>query len=169
MGTEMSVASNARETVRAAFYTLLMISTVSCVGLAADECGSAELRLVLHEKNPQVIRSLEKQWTQAYASRDTERLSCILGDDFEIGSMPDQGFATHNKQHVLEWVATRTGSAELEQLLIKPHDGTVMAIGVYSVRRDGKLVSRFQFTDVFVYRSNRWQAVARAIAELPLK
>jgi len=134
-----------------------------------DECGSAEPRVDIHDKNPQIIRSLEQQWAQAYANRDTAWLSCILGDDFEIGSMPDQACATHSKQNVLDWVATRTGSAELELLQIKPHDNTVMARGVYSVRRGGKLVSRFQFTDVFVYRSSRWQAVARTIAELPLK
>jgi hypothetical protein len=83
--------------------------------------------------------------------------------------MPDQGFAVHDKHHVLEWVETRTGSAELEQIQTRSFDNTVLAKGIYAVRAGGRLLSRFQFTDVFVYRSNRWQAVARTIAELPLK
>jgi hypothetical protein len=155
--------------VRAFFQVLLIISAVSSVSVATDECSSAELRAVLHDKSPQVIRALEEQWAKAYANRDTATLNCILADDFEIGSMPDQVLAVHDKHRVLAWVLTRTGSAELEHLQTRPFDSTVLARGVYAVRAGGRLVSRFQFTDVFVYRSNRWQAVARTIAELPLK
>ena len=155
--------------MRAFFQVLLIISAVSSVSVATDECSSAELRAVLHDKSPQVIRALEEQWAKAYANRDTATLNCILADDFEIGSMPDQVLAVHDKHRVLAWVLTRTGSAELEHLQTRPFDSTVLARGVYAVRAGGRLVSRFQFTDVFVYRSNRWQAVARTIAELPLK
>jgi len=155
--------------VRAFFQVLLIISVVSSVSVATDDCRSAELRAVLHDKSPQVIRALEEQWAKAYANRDTARLKCILADDFEIGSMPDQVLAVHDKHRVLAWVLTRTGSAELEHLQTRPFDSTVLARGIYAVRAGGRLVSRFQFTDVFVYRSNRWQAVARTIAELPLK
>ena len=155
--------------MRAFFQVLLIISAVSSVSVATDECSSAELRAVLHDKSPQVIRALEEQWAKAYANRDTATLNCILADDFEIGSMPDQVLAVHDKHRVLAWVLTRTGSAELEHLQTRPFDSTVLARGVYAVRAGGRLVSRFQFTDVFVYRSNRWQAVARTIADLPLK
>jgi len=155
--------------VRAFFQVLLIISAVSSVSVATDECSSAELRAVLHDKSPQVIRALEEQWAKAYANRDTATLNCILADDFEIGSMPDQVLAVHDKHRVLAWVLTRTGSAELEHLQTRPFDSIVLARGVYAVRTGGMLVSRFQFADVFVYRSNRWQAVARTIADLPLK
>lgn len=155
--------------MRAFFQVLLIISAVSSVSVATDECSSAELRAVLHDKSPQVIRALEEQWAKAYANRDTATLNCILADDFEIGSMPDQVLAVHDKHRVLAWVLTRTGSAELEHLQTRPFDSTVLARGVYAVRTGGMLVSRFQFADVFVYRSNRWQAVARTIADLPLK
>ena len=155
--------------MRACLQVLLIISAVSSESVATDECSSAELRAVLHDKSPQVIRALEEQWAKAYANRDTATLNCILADDFEIGSMPDQVLAVHDNHRVLAWVLTRTGSAELEHLQTRPFDSTVLARGVYAVRAGGRLVSRFQFTDVFVYRSNRWQAVARTIAELPLK
>ena len=155
--------------MRACLQVLLIISAVSSESVATDDCSSAELRAVLHEKSSQVIKVLEEQWAKAYASRDTARLNCILADDFEISSMPDEILAVHDKHHVLEWVVTRTGSAELEHLQTRPFDSIVLARGVYAVRTGGMLVSRFQFADVFVYRSNRWQAVARTIADLPLK
>jgi len=155
--------------VRTFLQVLLIISAVSSESVATDDCNSAELRALLHDKSPQVIRALEEQWAKAYVNRDTAGLNCILADDFEIDSMRDQGFAVHDKHHVLEWVATRTGSAELEQIQTRSFDNTVLAKGVYAVRTGGRLLSRFHFTDVFVYRRDRWQAVARTIAELPVK
>jgi Domain of unknown function (DUF4440) len=149
-----------------AFLVVIFISSASN---AADECSSAGLRSVLHDSNPQVVKTLENQWALAYAKRDAALLNCILAEDFEIGSMPAQGFEIHDRQHVLEWLATRTGSAELEQLQIKPYGPAVVARGVYSVRRDRKLVSRFQFADFFLYREGRWQAVARTLAQLPVQ
>lgn len=153
--------------MRRAFWAFLIVSTVSYAGLAADECASADLRLVLHDRNPKAVRTLEDRWAQAYANRDTAALNCIFAADFEISFMPDQGLEVHNKLHVLQWVVTRDGSAELERIQIKSHHTAVVARGAYSVRRDGKVVSRFQFTDFFVYRDNRWQAVARILAQLP--
>ena len=155
--------------MRTFLQVLLIIGAVSSESVATDDCNSAELRAVLHDKSPQVMRAIEEQWAKAYANRDTAGLDCILADDFEIDSMPNQGFAVHDKHHVLEWVATRTGSAELEQIQTRSFDNTVLAKGVYAVRTGGRLLSRFQFTDVFVYRRDRWQAVARTIAELPVK
>ena len=93
-------------------------------------------------------------------------LNCILAEDFEIGSMPAQSLVLHRRQYV-QGLTTRTGSAELEQLQIKPYGTAVVSRGVYSVRRDQKLVSRFQFADFFLYREGRWEAVARVLSSCP--
>src|SRR5215472_8538246 len=152
--------------MRRSLIAFLILISVPCAGLGLDECSSADLRLHLHAKDPQVVKTLEDQWARAYEHRDTAVLNCILADDFEIYSMPSQDFQPHDKRAVLEWVASRTGSAELDQLQTKPYGFAVLARGVYSVRQDGKVVSRFQFTDFFVYRRNRWQAVSRVLAQL---
>ena len=77
--------------MRTFLQVLLIISAVSSESVATDDCNSAELRAVLHDKSPQVIRALEELWAKAYANRDTAGLNCILADDFEIDSMPDHG------------------------------------------------------------------------------
>lgn len=150
-----------------ASYVVLALIILLRAG-PAEECGRADLRLTLNDKNPQVVQTLEEHWMQAYASRDAALLGCLLADDFEISSIFDGNLELHNKQHVLEWVASRTGSAELERLQIKSHGTAVVARGVYSVRRGAKLVSRFQFADFFVYQDGRWQAIARTLAQLPV-
>ena len=154
--------------MRSAMFAFLLVGFVSCVSLAADRCGSGELGRVLRDNHTQVIKTLEDRWLHGYAARDTELLNCILAGDFQIGSMPDQTIKLHDKQQVLEWVKRRTGSVELDRVEIQSYGTAVIARGVYSVYENTKLVSRFQFTDFFVYRAHRWQAVARTLAELPL-
>jgi hypothetical protein len=146
----------------------LVASAISGTSLAAQECRSPEVLRVLQDNRPEVVKTLEEHWLRAYSNRDTEALNCILAADFEIGSMPGDDSDVHDKKHVVEWAATRTGTAELEQLRIQSYETAVVARGRYSVRRDGKIVARFQFTDFFVYRDHRWQAVTRALAQLPV-
>jgi len=148
---------------------LLLASFISGANPGTDECRSPEVLRLLSDNRPDVVKMLEERWLRAYSSQDTEALNCILAEDFEIGSMPGDDSEVHDKKHVLEWVATRTGKAELEQLRIQSYETAVVARGIYSVRRDGKMVARFQFTDFFVYRDHRWQAVTRALAQLPVR
>lgn len=147
----------------------LVMILISCAGAAAGECKSEDILSVLNDRNPEVVKTLEERWALAYARRDAASLNCILAEDFEVGSMPAQRLELHHRQDVLKWLSTRTGSAELEQLQIKPYGNAVIARGVYSVRRDQKLISRFQFADFFLYREGRWEAVARVLSQLQVQ
>lgn len=134
-------------------------------------CYADKIAVDLRDKNSQVLRQVEDQWIRAYGERNAELLECILADDFEIASIPDEKLEINNKQHVMDWIASKSRSVnKLEQLDIRTHEEAAVVRGVYSARtQEGKLTSRFQFTDVFVYRANGWQAVSREIAELPVK
>src|SRR6516162_7391140 len=113
--------------MRTGLFAFLMLISIPCAGLGLDECSSADLRLRLHAKDPQIVKTLEDQWARAYEHRDTALLNCILADDFEIYSMPAEDFQQHDKRAVLEWVASRTGSAELEQLQTKSYGYAALA------------------------------------------
>jgi hypothetical protein len=147
----------------------LVVILISYAAAAAGECKSEDMRSVQTDRNPGAVKTLEERWALAYARRDAAMLNCILAEDFEVGSMPAQGLELHHRQDVLEWLKTRTGSAELEQLQTKPYGTAVVARGVYSVRRDQKLISRFQFTDFFLYREGRWEVVTRVLSQLPVQ
>ena len=140
-------------------------------GSEQTKCDSHKMVVNLRDKNPNVLREVEDRWIRAYGERDAELLRCILADDFEIASMPDEKLEINNKQHVMEWIASKSRSANrVEQLDIRTHDQAAVVRGLYSVRtQEGKLTSRFQFTDVFLYRANGWQAVSREIAQLPVR
>jgi ketosteroid isomerase-like protein len=121
------------------------------------------------QKDVQTVRKVEYEWARAYANRDIAALNCILADDFEIAAMPDKKDEVNNKQHVLDWVKTRSGSDEIDHVQVRIVGEAAIARGIYTVKgTDGKVKSRFQFFDIFTYRSKRWQAISREIAELPL-
>jgi hypothetical protein len=149
-----------------AIFSSLLVTLVSSA-LAAPKCGLQNSFPPLHDKGPDALNAIEKEWARAYADRDTASLNCIFADEFQIASLND--FEVHYKTEVLQWVANRTGSAELEQLQVKSRGAAAVARGVYKVRRDGQVLSRFQFTDFFLYRVGRWQAVARTVSQLPVE
>src|SRR5262249_28839057 len=122
--------------------------------VAAADCDVTKMGMVnVGTKDATAIENLERRWAQAYAERNVAVLQCIMADDFEIGSMPDEKVEVNGKQHVLEWVPVRTGSAEIEQLHVWLHGEMAIARGSYLVRaQDGMVHRRFQFTDLFVYR-----------------
>lgn len=134
-----------------------------------SQCEPGKFHSVRQKKDSQAVREIEYEWAKAYANRDIPALNCILADGFEIGGMPDKKDEVNNKQHVLDWVKTRSGSDQIDQLQARVVGETAIAHGIYTVRgTDEKLKARFQFLDVFTYRDKRWQAISREIAELPL-
>jgi hypothetical protein len=136
----------------------------------SDDCAR-NVGLDLRDTDPKVLREVERRWIEAYGQRNTQLLACILADDFEIGSMPDSKLEVNSRQHVLDWVSTKAISMnQMEHLDISTHGTVAVARGIYSVSTpDGRLTSRFQFSDVFAYRRNGWQALLREIATLPVK
>jgi hypothetical protein len=152
--------------LRVAILSLLVVTSASSV-LATSKCGSQNSLRLLRDKSPDALNVIEKEWALADANRDTTFLNCIFANEFQIASLND--FEVHYKTEVLQWVSNRTGSAELEKLQVRALGSAAAARGVYKVRRDGKLLSRFQFTDFFLYRAGRWQAFARALSPLPVQ
>jgi len=67
---------------------------------------------------------LKPGWIQAYGERHAQTLAYILAVDFEIGSMPDEKLEINNKQHVMDWIGSKSRSInKVEQLDIKMYEG----------------------------------------------
>ena len=156
-------------------FAAILVAAVPCCAQSlakthSDQanCDPHKIAVDLRDRNPEVLKQVEDQWIQAYGERNAELLRCVLADDFEIASMPDEKLEINNKQHVMDWIASKTRSVnKVEQINIKSHGEAAVVRGVYSVfTPEGKLTSRFQFTDIFIYRANGWQAVVREIVKL---
>ena len=138
---------------------------------SAAKCNLQPTESRLRNKDPQVLKEVEQEWLQAYGEKNTALLDCILAEDFEIASMPDEKGEAHNKKHVLDWVATRPPTVQkIERFDLKPYRDMAVVRGIYSMNgQDGKILARYQFIDVFFFQGERWQALTREIAELPIR
>lgn len=115
----------------------------------------------------QALLALEDEWLKA--EYDAGPLQRILAADF-IHVLPD-GFIS--KAQILEYMRhlkqkPRYGPRHFENLQVRIYDSTGIVTGdVVETTKDGpEIVRRTRFTDVFVFRDNRWQAVNAQ--ELPL-
>jgi hypothetical protein len=134
------------------FLTLQIVALVCTCVLGV--CQTA--RSIATDKKE--LLALEGQWLHA---RDAATLERILASDF-IHPVADGTFL--NKTQHIAWLAkhlpppSRKTSFDHLQVRIYGDTGIVNGIVVAS-DESGKELERSIFTDVFVYRDRRWQAV----------
>jgi hypothetical protein len=135
------------------FFVSILLSLLasSCSLLAFQAARSPE-------SDRRTLLSLEDEWLHA---RDAATLERILADDFVHPVA--QGVFLSKAEHI-EWyvkhlppVGRRT---RFDQMNVRFYGDTAIVNGIVTASDDlGKELNRSVFTDVFVYRDGRWQAV----------
>lgn len=126
------------------------------VGHSTGEGGTAKQELI----------ALERAWGAAHLRRDTDALRRLLADDFT--STDALGTVSDKAQYIMATVkAPDTFSPASEFELDDVKVRVYADVGVVTGRATDKgwyrapnLSGRYRFTDVFVRREGRWQAVA---------
>jgi hypothetical protein len=126
-----------------AFFTLLSTGTAANRDRAQDK---------------EALLSLENQWLHA---RDAETLDRILASDF-VHIAPG-GYVLSKAEHIA-WFEKHTPPADrdvkLEHVTVRIYGDTGIVNGfVVNIDSHSRGESRTAFTDVFVIRDGRWQAV----------
>ena len=110
-------------------------------------------------KDGATLVQIEQTWARALERQDAAALSCILAAEFEDagpdGKLTDR--ATTLKK-AAEHPAVHHELSDLHAQILGESGyirGTAMAVDA-----QGKVVARVRFTDVYVYREDRWQCVA---------
>lgn len=110
------------------------------------------------------IARLEDRWLKAIEDADVPALDSILADDF-VRPAPAAGqFIT--KSPMLGCYRSRkpspaSGNKRIENLTVQVFAGTAIARGmVVASDPNGRAVSKNLFTDIFINRGGRWQAVS---------
>jgi hypothetical protein len=109
------------------------------------------------------IASIEEHWLHAIESADLAALDSILAEDF-VRPAPSAG-AFITKSELLDYFKShRTSTPEtrhIENLNVTLYGDTAIARGNVVIANPGShVISRNLFTDVFVLRNGRWQAVS---------
>jgi len=115
------------------------------------------------------IARLDSIWLNAYVTADAEAVRPILADDF-VGQVVE---TLLNKRDMLARVAASSGveASILDRLVVNVFDDVAVAHAVRrSISHDdsgNRVVTRFAYTDVYVYRDGRWQCITGQSAALP--
>ena len=110
------------------------------------------------EQDRQAVITLEDEWLAS--EHNPEVLEHILAPDFRHADVT-QDFLT--KAEHISWSAQHPRPANLksrfEKLEVRIYGDAAIASGIVATSDGDKETSRTIFTDIFAYRSGRWQAV----------
>jgi ketosteroid isomerase-like protein len=111
------------------------------------------------------LTDLEKEWTEANFSADRKKLARILADDF-VGT--DPGGTIQGKQEYLRDIKPeKVKEWELRELKLTLKGDRATLKGKMRLQRtedEDEII--LQFTDKFVWRDERWQAVASEVSRV---
>lgn len=131
--------------------TLVLLANARALGqVAAESVDTVRARTVLLQ--------LESRWL---AARDSATLSRILAPDFvhPVAS----GYFLDRSQHIA-WVVDHPPDSTIDRRLadmrVRFYGATAIVTGMVIRSRGGSEIGRNVFTDVFVKRDHRWQAVS---------
>jgi hypothetical protein len=101
----------------------------------------------------------ERAWAQALEQHDSAALSCLLAEEFEDAG-PD-GTLQDRDTALAKAAKRRPVRNELKDLHahVQGDFGYIRGLAT-AVDAQGKVLARVRFTDIYVYRDGRWQAVA---------
>ncbi len=126
----------------------------------------------LDVENAEIVQ-LEHRWLQDDQTGNSADLDRILASDFLRPFPPGGTFI--GKKAMLLYAHTRAAhpgaaQAKFDQLRVWFYGNTAIARGVLTTKdAQGQVVRKLLFTDVFVRRQGRWQAVSAQENEAPAR
>ena len=110
----------------------------------------------------QALKSLERQWSEAFKDRNQQALGRLLANDFIF---TDDDGQVYNKSQYIDAVmkVIKVDSYNIDEITTRTYGDTGIVAGRWTGKFtvDGRDASgAFRFTDTFVKRQGRWQAIA---------
>jgi hypothetical protein len=132
---------------------LLAVLLALAVSAGAADCPRNQ------PKTEAALVELEQNWASALSRKNVNAVACMLADEFEDA---DVDGSLHSRSQTLEHIPNRKpGVNHLTELRAHVEGNSGFTRGMATlVDAGGKLVARVRFTDIFVYRDGRWQALA---------
>jgi len=122
-------------------------------------CASFAAACPGQPKTEGALLDLERSWAQALQQHDADTVSCFLADEFQDAGVEGE---LNDRAATLAHIPKRgPNQNRLEDLHAHIYGDAAYVRGLNQVLDpSGKPLARVRFTDIFVYRDNRWQAVA---------
>lgn len=131
---------------------MVLFSAMSLSALAAD-CPKDQA------KSEAVLMEQEQRWADALNRKDVNAVGCLLATEFEDA---DVDGSLHTRKETLDRIPNKKpGTNQLSELRAHIEGNLGFTRGLATLTdASGKVVARVRFTDVFIFRDARWQAMA---------
>jgi hypothetical protein len=132
---------------------LLAVLLTLALSVSAVDCPRNQ------PKTEATLVQLEQNWAAALSRKDADTVGCMLAEEFED---VDVDGSLHTRSQTLEHIPNKKpGTNQLSEMRAFVGDSLGFTRGLATlVDASGKVVARVRFTDVFIYRDGRWQALA---------
>ncbi len=149
----MLISPNSCHDLDVKILTLLAVPLALALSAFAADCPKNQ------PKTEGALIEIEQNWAAALSRKDAEAVACMLAGEFEDA---DVDGSLHTRSQTLEHIPhKKPGVNHLSELRghVEGNSGFTRGLATL-VDASGKVVARVRFTDVFVYREGRWQALA---------
>ena len=121
--------------------------------MVAQTCPSGQPR------TENALLQLERSWAKALELHDSATVACLLAQEFDDAGVDGE---LHDRADTLARIPHRRPSHnQLTEMRVCLYSDFAFVRGLNRVSDNaGKLLAQVRFTDIFVYRDGRWQAVA---------
>jgi len=130
--------------------------------MAAEEKGKSG-------NDEQIIKQLEQEWADALPKRDQAAIDRITSADWVLTDPEGRLIAKAQADADLKSGTVKFESIKLDELKVRLFGDTAVVHGLESEKSSykGKDTSGlYRFTDVFVKRNGRWQAIATHVTRV---
>ena len=137
-----------------------LLAATSLLVLGADKTAPAKPDTANVE---QTLMQLEQDWNRALLAKDYKTVDRIMADDWTGIDFRGQPVTKAETLQELKSGDSGNQSVELGEMTVKVFGNTAVVIGSdteKSVYHGKDSSGRYAWTDVFVKRAGRWQAVA---------
>lgn len=110
-------------------------------------------------KTEAALLDLERNWAHALSQHDAATIACFLADEFQDAGV--EGELSDRASALAKIPNRRPGQNQLADMHAHIYADTAYVRGLNQVLdASGKQIAQVRFTDIFVYRDHRWEAVA---------
>src|SRR5205085_10125352 len=109
-------------------------------------------------KTKAALVDVEQRWAAALTRRDAATVECILAEEFQ--EVDYTGSLVTRAENLSKIPNRKPGTNRLSEMTSGIGTGMGYVRGLAElVDANGKIAGRVRFTDVFVHRDGRWQAI----------
>jgi len=146
----------------------IVLNTLSAVAV----CLTLAQAIAAEEKagnDEQIIKQLEQEWADALLKRDQAAIDRITSADWVLTDPKGRLIAKAQADADLKSGTVKFESIKLDELKVRVYGDTAVVHGLETRKSSykGKDTSgQYRFTDVFVNRNGRWQAIATHVSRV---